>query len=34
MQIGVELPSARQAGQIVGSVQELVEKLRNEAKVI
>jgi electron transfer flavoprotein beta subunit len=33
-QIGVELPSARQAGQIVGSVQELVEKLRNEAKVI
>ena len=33
-QTGVELPPVRQAGQIVGSVQELVDKLRNEAKVI
>lgn len=30
----VELPPARQAGKKVGSVQELVEKLHNEAKVI
>ena len=30
----VEEPAKRQAGKKVGSVQELVEKLRNEAKVI
>jgi electron transfer flavoprotein beta subunit len=30
----VEEPPKRQAGKKVGSVQELVEKLRNEAKVI
>jgi electron transfer flavoprotein beta subunit len=30
----VEEPAKRQAGAKVGSVQELVEKLRNEAKVI
>jgi electron transfer flavoprotein beta subunit len=30
----VEEPPKRQAGVKVGSVQELVEKLRNEAKVI
>ncbi len=30
----VEEPAKRQAGRKVGSVQELVEKLRNEAKVI
>ena len=30
----VEDPPKRQAGKKVGSVQELVEKLRNEAKVI
>jgi electron transfer flavoprotein beta subunit len=27
-------PSARKAGQMVGSVAELVDKLRNEARVI
>ena len=32
--LGVEAPSDRQAGIKVGSVDELVEKLRNEAKVI
>jgi electron transfer flavoprotein beta subunit len=32
--IKVEEPPKRQAGKKVGSVQELVEKLRNEAKVI
>jgi electron transfer flavoprotein beta subunit len=32
--IKVEEPAKRQAGKKVGSVQELVEKLRNEAKVI
>ena len=32
--IKVEEPSQRQAGVMVASVQELVEKLRNEAKVI
>jgi len=32
--IKVEEPPKRQAGRKVGSVQELVEKLRNEAKVI
>mgnify|MGYP002177311170 CR=1 FL=1 len=30
----VEAPAERQAGIIVGSVDELVEKLKNEAKVI
>ena len=30
----VEEPAKRQAGKKVGSVEELVEKLRNEAKVI
>ncbi|UWN48115.1 hypothetical protein ASALC70_00293 [Alcanivorax sp. ALC70] len=30
----VENPPERQAGIIVGSVDELVEKLKNEAKVI
>jgi len=30
----VKEPPKRQAGKKVGSVQELVEKLRNEAKVI
>ena len=30
----VEEPPKREAGVIVGSVEELVEKLRNEAKVI
>jgi electron transfer flavoprotein beta subunit len=30
----VEEPPKRQAGKKVGSVQELVDKLRNEAKVI
>jgi electron transfer flavoprotein beta subunit len=30
----VEEPPKRQAGKKVGSVQELVEKLRNEARVI
>jgi electron transfer flavoprotein beta subunit len=30
----VETPAERQAGVIVGSVDELVEKLKNEAKVI
>jgi electron transfer flavoprotein beta subunit len=32
--VKVEEPPKRQAGKKVGSVQELVEKLRNEAKVI
>ncbi|MGI1669906.1 MAG: electron transfer flavoprotein subunit beta/FixA family protein [Neptuniibacter sp.] len=32
--LGVEAPSDREAGIKVGSVDELVEKLRNEAKVI
>ena len=32
--VKVEEPSQRQAGVMVASVQELVEKLRNEAKVI
>jgi len=32
--VGVEPPAERQAGIKVGSVEELVEKLRNEAKVI
>ncbi|MET3999795.1 electron transfer flavoprotein subunit beta/FixA family protein [Marinobacterium sp. MBR-109] len=32
--VGVEPPAERQAGIKVGSVDELVEKLRNEAKVI
>jgi electron transfer flavoprotein beta subunit len=33
-ELGVELPAGRAAGLIVGSVQELVEKLHSEAKVI
>jgi len=33
-ELKVEEPPQRQAGQVVGSVAELVEKLRNEAKVI
>ncbi|MCK0155377.1 electron transfer flavoprotein subunit beta/FixA family protein [Alcanivorax sp. S6407] len=32
--VSVEAPAERQAGIIVGSVDELVEKLKNEAKVI
>ena len=32
--VSVEAPPERQAGIIVGSVDELVEKLQNEAKVI
>lgn len=32
--VGYSLPSERQAGQIVGSVEELMEKLAQEAKVI
>jgi electron transfer flavoprotein beta subunit len=30
----VETPAERKAGVMVGSVDELVEKLKNEAKVI
>lgn len=30
----VEMPSEREGGIIVGSVDELVQKLRNEAKVL
>ncbi len=30
----VNEPAKRQGGTIVGSVQELVDKLRNEAKVL
>ena len=33
-ELGVELPPARAAGQIVESVQELVDKLQSEAKVL
>jgi electron transfer flavoprotein beta subunit len=32
--VGYSLPKERQAGQIVGSVDELLEKLASEAKVI
>jgi electron transfer flavoprotein beta subunit len=32
--LSVELPPSRDAGIIVESVDELVEKLKNEAKVI
>jgi hypothetical protein len=32
--VGYSLPSERQAGQIVSSVEELMEKLAQEAKVI
>ena len=32
--VGVEAPPARAAGQMVGSVEELVEKLATEAKVL
>ena len=32
--LSVELPPTREAGVMVGSVDELVEKLKNEAKVI
>ena len=32
--LSVELPPKREAGVIVESVEELVEKLKNEAKVI
>ena len=32
--VKVEEPAARAAGVIVGSVAELVDKLKNEAKVI
>jgi electron transfer flavoprotein beta subunit len=32
--VGFSLPSERQSGQIVASVDELIEKLANEAKVI
>jgi electron transfer flavoprotein beta subunit len=32
--VGYSLPTERQAGQIVGSVDELLEKLASEAKVI
>jgi len=32
--VKVEEPEQRKAGEIVGSVSELVEKLKNEAKVI
>ena len=32
--VGYSLPSERQAGQMVASVEELMEKLANEAKVI
>ena len=32
--LSVELPPTREAGVIVDSVEELVEKLKNEAKVI
>ena len=32
--VGYTLPAERQAGQIVGSVDELLEKLASEAKVI
>jgi electron transfer flavoprotein beta subunit len=32
--ISYSLPSERQAGQMVASVDELLEKLANEAKVI
>jgi hypothetical protein len=31
---GLSTPSARKAGRKVGSVQELVEALQNEAKVL
>ena len=32
--LSVELPPTREAGVMVDSVEELVEKLKNEAKVI
>lgn len=32
--VGFEAPEARAAGQIVGSVDELIDKLKNEAKVL
>jgi electron transfer flavoprotein beta subunit len=32
--LSVELPPTREAGVIVDSVEELVDKLKNEAKVI
>jgi len=32
--VSVNAPAARQAGIMVASVEELVEKLKNEAKVI
>jgi electron transfer flavoprotein beta subunit len=32
--LSVELPPTREAGVMVNSVEELVEKLKNEAKVI
>jgi len=32
--IGYSLPNERQAGQMVGSIDELIEKLKNEAKAI
>ncbi|QDH25837.1 electron transfer flavoprotein subunit beta/FixA family protein [Neokomagataea tanensis] len=32
--VSVAEPAARQAGAVLGSVEELIEKLRNEAKVI
>ena len=32
--VGYSLPASRQAGQVVQSVDELIEKLANEAKVI
>ena len=34
LDLKVEPPAERQAGIIVGSVEELVDKLKNEAKVI
>ena len=32
--VGLTMPAQRQAGVIVGSVDELIDKLANEAKVI
>ena len=32
--LSVELPPSREAGVMVESVEELIEKLKNEAKVI
>jgi electron transfer flavoprotein beta subunit len=32
--VGYEMPPAREAGEIVGSIDELIDKLQNEAKVV